>query len=383
MERGRPALRPASREAHVKDVGMDRRAFLRGVGGAAAGAGAASLTACGTRTARDGTGTRGAAGSGKLVVRDSGGTYGAANRRALYDPFTRETGIEITVVNVPYAQVLMRSRAGRPGFDLIDINMADLVRLQQAGASQELDYDRLGNARNAGIAESLLTPCAVGKNYWASVLAYRTDAFGGRRPESWADFWDLGAFPGSRSLQSAMDWPELEFALLADGVPLDRLYPLDVDRAFKALDGIKDSLRTFWNSGPVPGTLLDGGKVVASSVWYGRLQDLVRRGSPLAHQWNGARRQSNGYGIPKGAANPDAAHRLIDFALRPEVQAGFAEIYPQGPVVPAAYANLSQSAAAHLPSTPGHLASGFDLDVAWWIKNQDAVSRRWEEWTRT
>ena len=28
---------------------------------------------------------------------------------------------------------------------------------------------------------------------------------------------------------------DLEFALLADGVPKDKLYPIDVNRAFKAL----------------------------------------------------------------------------------------------------------------------------------------------------
>jgi putative spermidine/putrescine transport system substrate-binding protein len=27
------------------------------------------------------------------------------------------------------------------------------------------------------------------------------------------------------------------------------------------------------------------------------------------------------------------------------------------------------------------LESGFDLDVEWWIKNQDAVSKRWQEWS--
>jgi putative spermidine/putrescine transport system substrate-binding protein len=52
-------------------------------------------------------------------------------------------------------------------------------------------------------------------------------------------------------------------------------------------------------------------------------------------------------------------------------------------VVPAAYAHLSETAAAHLASSPGHLQSGFDLDVEWWIENGDAVTRRWQAWART
>ncbi|MEU1852423.1 ABC transporter substrate-binding protein [Streptomyces sp. NPDC019990] len=343
----------------------------------ATGATSVSLAACQSRdvrsTARSG---------GSLVVRDFGGSYGESNRKAIYDPFTRETGIPVKVVNFGHAQMLAQIKEGRPQFDVMDMDMSNLVRFEHEGASETLDYGRLKSTRDAGIAESLLTPNGVGKNYWASVLAYRTDAFGGRKPGSWADFWDLGTFPGSRALQGTVDRPELEFALLADGVPLDRLYPLDVDRAFRVLDEVKGSVRTFWEHGAEPGELLERDRVAAASTWAGRLHPLLERGSPLAFEWNGARRQSNGYGIPRGAANPDAAYRLIDFALRPEVQAHIARISPDGPVVPAAYGYLTESTAVNLASTPGHLLSGFDLDIGWWLENQDAVTRRWQAWVR-
>jgi putative spermidine/putrescine transport system substrate-binding protein len=362
----------------VGDIAFDRRAFLTGVGGLAAGAATASLTACETRTGRNVTKS-----SNVLIVRNFGGSYDEANRKAVYDPFTRETGIRIKVVNFEHEQMLAQIREGRPRFDVMDIDMSNLVLFEHEDASEPLDYGRLKNVRNAGIAQSLLTPNGVGKSYWASVLAYRTDAFDGRKPESWANFWSPGPFPGRRALQGEVDWPELEFALLADGVPLDRLYPLDVDRAFKVLDEIRGSVRTFWEYGAEPGEMLSRGSVVASSTWAGRLQSLIERGTPLAYEWNGARRQSNGYGIPKGAANPDGAYRLIDFALRPEVQAHMARLYPDGPVVPAAYGYLTESTAVHLPSTPGHLLSGFDLDIDWWLENRDSVTRRWRDWVRT
>jgi putative spermidine/putrescine transport system substrate-binding protein len=364
----------------VKDVRIGRRAFLRGIGATAAGTAAASSTACQAPADRV---TNSAGSSSALVVRDIGGAYGEANRKAVYEPFSKETGLRVDVVNIPrYAQMLAEIEEGRPRFDVIDIDMSALARFKRDEATQELDYDRLGNARDAGIAESLLTSHGVGKNYWASVMAYRTDAFGGRTPESWAAFWDTRAFPGNRALQGpAAGPPELEFALLADGVPLDELYPLDVDRAFRALDELKGAVRTFWADGATPGLLLDRRHVVACSVWHGRPHDLIQRGAPLAYQWNGARRQSNGFAIPKGARHVDAAYRLIDFALRPEVQADFAEIYPMGPVVPAAYKYLPRSA-ADLASSPEHLFTGFDLDIDWWLKNERTVTERWQEWVR-
>lgn len=365
----------------MKDVRIGRRVFLRGIGGAAAGAATASSVACAPRAARI---TTGAKRSRTLVVRDIGGAYGEANRKAVYEPFSKETGIHVDVVHIPrYAQMLSEIRKGVPPFDLVDIDMSALARFEEDQATQELDYDRLKSTRNAGIAESLLTSHGVGKNYWASAMAYRTDAFGGRTPQSWADFWDTGAFLGHRALQGPdAGPPELEFALLADGVPIDKLYPLDVDRAFRALDEIRGSVREFWVDGARPGLLLQRRRIVASSVWHGRPNALIKRGAPLAYQWNGARRQSNGFGIPVGARHSDAAYQLIDFALRPHVQAHFAEIYPMGPVVPAAYEHLPR-AAADLASSPEHLYTGFDLDVGWWLKHQESVTKQWQEWARS
>lgn len=364
----------------MRDVRTDRRGFLRAVGGVAVGIAATSLAGCGTGTSR--SADSGGRSAKTVVVRNSGGSYGDANQQAIYEPFTKETGIQVKVVNLEYAQMLAQIKQGRPEFDLIDDSMADFVLFNQQGATQALDFDRLKNFKNAGIAKNLVTPTAVGKNYWASVMAYRTDAFGGKRPESWADFWNTTAFPGNRALQALnADLPELEFALLADGVTKDKLYPLDVDRAFRSLTEIKSHVRKFWDTGAMPGVLLGRKEVDAASVWHGRLDALIKGGVPLAYQWNGARRQSNGLGIPQGAGNVDAAYQLIDFALRPEVQAAYAQLYPMAPSVPAAYQRIPPETAANLASSPEHLQSGFDMDVEWWIKNQDAVAKRWQEWT--
>lgn len=52
------------------------------------------------------------------------------------------------------------------------------------------------------------------------VLAYNVDAVRDRKPQSWADFWDVKRFPGRRALPSyGNPWNNsLALALLADGV---------------------------------------------------------------------------------------------------------------------------------------------------------------------
>ena len=36
---------------------------------------------------------------------------------------------------------------------------------------------------------------------------------------------------------------------MADGVPWDKVYPMDIDRAFKSLDRIKPHVDVWWTSG--------------------------------------------------------------------------------------------------------------------------------------
>ncbi|MEV6653967.1 hypothetical protein [Streptomyces sp. NPDC051219] len=57
-------------------------------------------------------------------------------------------------MNIAYAQLLAQIKQGSPQFDVIDTSRADVVRCKDEDATGELDYDRLKEAKNAGIAES-------------------------------------------------------------------------------------------------------------------------------------------------------------------------------------------------------------------------------------
>ena len=65
--------------------------------------------------------------------------------------------------------------------------------------------------------------------------------------------FDTKKFPGKRTFYKWSAPGVIEIALLADGVPADKLYPLDLDRAFKKLDTIKSDI--VWWGGVVFGFL--------------------------------------------------------------------------------------------------------------------------------
>ncbi|MFF7261038.1 ABC transporter substrate-binding protein [Streptomyces sp. NPDC008159] len=366
----------------MSDPMIGRRALLRGAGGLAALAALPSLSACGTGTSRVSSG--GGKGGGKtVVVRDSGGSYGAALQKAIYTPFTQETGIQVKVLNLDDAPLLAQIKQGRPQCDLINNSMMSHLKYLGQNALEMLDHDRIKSVKSAKIPEAQVTDHAIGSSFYGQCIAYRTDAFGGRKPESWADFFDTKSFKGGRAMCSPDgDLPELEFALLADGVPADKLYPLDVDRAFKVLTRLRGDIKKFWDSGPLPGVLLSRQEVTMSTVWDGRIADLEKQGVPVTRQLNGMRRQFQGYAIAKGAANVDNAYLLMDFSLRAESQANLAKAFPSNPSSPVAYGKLTEDERNALAGAPKYYDKGFDTDVDWWLKNESAVTKRWLEWAR-
>ena len=56
---------------------------------------------------------------------------------------------------------------------------------------------------------------AVGAYIYANVLAYQKDAFGGRTPKTWKDFYNFKDLPGKRTMRKHIDG-QLTTMLLAD-----------------------------------------------------------------------------------------------------------------------------------------------------------------------
>ena len=150
---------------------------------------------------------------------------------------------------------------------------------------------------------------------WSQVMAYRTDAFKGAVPNGWADFWDTKKFPGDRALvgAGAGGTPELEFALMAAGVPPDKLYPIDIDKAFESYDKIKENVVKWWETGAVPVQMLTDREVVMTSVWNGRMAAIQAAGVPAAISWNQGLLKRDAWAVPKSAQNKANAMKFIAF----------------------------------------------------------------------
>jgi putative spermidine/putrescine transport system substrate-binding protein len=229
------------------------------------------------------------------------------------------------------------------------------------------------------IMPEAITPNWLGVDVYSTVLAYRADKFKDNGPKSWADFWDVKKFPGRRCLRrSPLD--TLEQALLADGVPLDKLYPLDVDRAFRSLDKIKPHVNIWWTSGAQAMQAIQSGDVDMISAWNGRAQAAKDGGAPVTIVWNQGLYSIEGWGIPKGTPRADAAKQFVRFCADAKRQALLTRTLAYGPTNKKAFETIAKDRAMLLPTAPDNIRDMRLPSPQWWEANRQKVTERFNSW---
>ncbi|PTQ98580.1 putative spermidine/putrescine transport system substrate-binding protein [Paraburkholderia sp. GV068] len=316
----------------------------------------------------------------QIVVSDPGGPYTTAYREAFYDPFEKATGIKVVSVareSQPVAQFAAMVQTKNYVWDVTTLTLsADIPYLEAKGLLEPIglkasDYPEL--------MPEAITPNWLGVDVYSTVLAYRADKFKDGGPKSWADFWDVKKFPGRRCLRrSPLD--TLEQALLADGVPLDKLYPLDVDRAFKSLDRIKPHVNIWWTSGAQAMQAIQSGDVDMISTWNGRAQAAKDAGAPVTIVWNQGLYSIEGWGIPKGTPRADAAKQFVRFCADAKRQALLTRTLAYGPTNKKAFETISKERATLLPTAPDNLRDMRLPSPQWWEANRQKVTERFNSW---
>lgn len=318
----------------------------------------------------------------ELVVCSYGGAFQEAQRKAFFEPFERETGIKIKEAqwSGEYAKLKAMVDAGQPTWDLVTAAEASIIaRGARDGILERIDYTGIDKSK---FYPEALTDYSVGFCFFSSALAYNAADYpaGTVRPQGWKDFWDTQRFPGRRSLRNDPR-TTLEFALLADGVPKEQLYPLDIDRAFRSLDKIRKNVNVWWTTGSQPAQLLANGEVQLVSAFNGRISSAAEQGKiPLTVSWLGGGLDRDSWIIPKGARNREAALALIRYTARPDVQIALTRHIAYGPTMPEAYEKLTASERAQLPSSPENRALQFVFNGDWWAENESVVLERWNKW---
>lgn len=308
---------------------------------------------------------------------DDGGAYQAAQIEAIFEPFQRLTGATVRAVRTDLDELRRQVNQGEVLWSVCDVPADEVLPLANAGIIAAIDYARIDSAT---LFPGLRMDHGVGASLFATVLSYRTDAWDEPiQPNNWSDCWDLETFPGLRGFQES-PVGTLEFALLADGVEIFDLYPLDTDRAFQKLERIREHVVLWWRQGAQPTQMVAVGDVQIVSAWHNRILGLRDEGAAVDFQWRGSAVNGDSWVIPNGAPEPDVALDFINFATRPEVCAAFSRLFPFGPTNRQAFSLLDDDLADHLPDAPGHRGEQFTINFDWWFRNREVVQTEFDEW---
>lgn len=318
----------------------------------------------------------------KLLVRTPGGSYDEKRQHTVYEPFRKETGIEVVPVPSSAGKLVAMFKAGRPDLDVIETGPDILWLLEDAGALAPIPYNEFKFTNPDDIEAFAKTRFHVGMTSYSDVLGYNTKAYSADKvPRSWAEFWDAKAFPGPRGMADMQSGvPNLEFALLADGVAPDKLYPIDIERAFKSLSRVRPAVVKFWDSGALSVQLLADGETVLSTIWSSRAQGARDKGAPVAIQWNQNLVNLTSTSIVKNTRNPSAARLFVDYTLSPAVQERWLNANREFPINRKAYAGLAKELLDPDTGKPWTASRGIPKDARWWADNRQRVSERWGKW---
>lgn len=336
---------------------------------AVAGLTVSLLAACGTGGSASGGGR-------SLTFVSFGSSFQDNQKTAWQQPYTALTGTRFRN-DGPVDEAKLKSMvdAGKVSWDVVD-ESAGAVAQYCGTYLEKLDFTVIDkSAYPAGTVND----CGVPAYFYSVIFMYDTKKFGTNPPKTIADFFDTKKYPGKRIVPPEISVGLLEEALLADGVPVDKLYPLDVDRSLKKLDSIK-TVTTFPKTyGQIQQAMVDG-QVEMSLASTSRAYHSLEAGASFAPVWDKTIVNWDDLIVPKGAPNKAEAMKFIAFTAQAAQSAKFSELTTVQPIDDKIkpHFNATQQQIDAFSEANKHSVVYGNAD--WWAQNLDAVTAKFTAW---
>jgi len=348
---------------------MTRRRLMAG---AAAPFGAALLSSCGAGAGND---------ANTIGLAASGGMYNDVLRRIWTDDFSKQTGVKVNLSPATsLALAKLQTVTDHPQWDLFELTGPQYELAVRQDLLLPIDT-AIVDVKS--IPAQYVKPYGIMYAVFNSCIAWdRKQVADARQPSGWADVWDTKALPGKRSLDPVNGGAGvMEIALLADGVPPDKLYPLDIDRAFRSLDKLGQQNIIWSNSIEETVQRLVSSEVALASTWPFRILQADQGGANIGFNFNQCMVEGEYLCVVKTTRNPKAAFKLIDWIIsNPNACAEFSRVTHYGTPNLASLKLLPPRDAALVPTNPAVAEKLFPADDVWWSQNLEQVVTRFKKW---
>ena len=324
-----------------------------------------------------------------LTAVSFGGAYGAAQKMHMVDPYIEATGNNVLFEDYSggIAEIKAQVEAGNIQWDVVDIEVIDLERACSEGLLEIIPTDILPPGDDGTPAtddffeEALANECGVGVIFWTIIYAYNTETIEGGTPSTIQDFFDTAAFPGKRAMRKRPQ-VNLEWALIADGVPRDQVYEtLATDegqaRAFAKLDTIRDDLVWYDSWSQAPQLLNDGGAVMVQSANGRIFKDIKDHNRPFVMVWDSHIFDLDVWSVVKGSPNMEQAMDFVKFATGTVPLSGMQDV-AYGPTRRSAASLVDPAVINDLPTA--HIDIGLKADGIFWADFGESLGEKFNEW---
>jgi putative spermidine/putrescine transport system substrate-binding protein len=309
-----------------------------------------------------------------------GGAYQEGVRKAILDHLPADHGIKVVdyVLSGGIRDIRTKVKANAVDIDVAELygGLCDIAAKE--GLIEPLDYSKIPNA--AGIPEHLQNEHWIGFTAYSTVLAYNTEVYGDNPPKTWADFFDVEKFPGTRAIGGTYPSTNMEIGLLADGVPRDKIYPIDMERSLKKWEAFKPNITVRWSSGAQATQLATAQEADMLTIWAARIEAAIKEGAPYAYTLNDAVMDVECLVIPKNSPNREGAMRLINHLLDPKYQANLPDYIPYGPMNQDAFklGLISPEKAKNVVTSTDNIAKQLILNAPYWAEHEAEAQTKWD-----
>jgi putative spermidine/putrescine transport system substrate-binding protein len=259
-------------------------------------------------------------------------------------------------------------------WDTCDGSVTSGIVLGNLGLLEPIDYNIV---KKSDLLPGFAYPYTAGPYSFSNVMIYDASKFGSDPPKTWVDFFDLKKYPGKRMLRRDSNCM-FETLLMGDGVPMDKVYPIDVKRGLESLKKIrKDAV--YWNSGSESEQLMRTGEASIGVLWNTRAKILQEETKgKLTFTWNQGILQPAALPVLKGnPAGPMVQNFIASCCANADAQVGLLGLLGNGPTNPRAAEKVPEALKKYNATDPANAKVQLIFDGEWWGKNYTEVNQQY------
>lgn len=263
------------------------------------------------------------------------------------EDFTKETGIKVIYSTYESNESMYaKLKTQGSGYDLVVPSTYFVSKMRKEGMLQEIDHAKLSHF--ADLDSNYLNKSFDPNNkfsipyiWGATGIGINTDMLDKSLIKNWGDLWDAKWEGQLMMMDDARE--VLHIALSKLGYSPNTTDPDEIKAAYEELKKLIPNVLVFNSDFPANPFL--AGEVSLGMLWNGSAYMARQEGASIDIIWpeKGAIFWMDSISIPAGAKNVDAAHKMIDFLLRPENAAKIALEIGYPTPVKTAYSLLPKS----------------------------------------